>query len=69
MQNRNINVGVIGFGTVGSGTVKVLLNNADVISERLGFGLKLVLVADMDTTTDRGTGRGSPSGSSPVPGS
>lgn len=54
MGNRNIKVGVIGFGTVGSGTVKVLINNAEVMSERLGFGLELALVADMDTTTDRG---------------
>jgi homoserine dehydrogenase len=47
-------VGVIGFGTVGSGTVKVLLNNTDVISERLGFSLELLRVADKDTKTDRG---------------
>lgn len=54
MGNRNVKVGVIGFGTVGSGTVKVLLNNAGVMSERLGFSLELARVADKDTKTDRG---------------
>jgi len=54
LGNRNIKAGIIGFGTVGSGTVKVLLNNASVIAERLGFGLELAMVADSDTTTDRG---------------
>lgn len=54
MGKENISVGVIGFGTVGSGTVKVLLNNSAVLSERLGFDMELRRVADMDTTTDRG---------------
>lgn len=54
MGNRIIKVGVIGFGTVGSGTVKVLLNNAKIMADRLGFGLELASVADKDTTTDRG---------------
>ena len=54
LGDRNVKVGVIGFGTVGSGTVKVLLGNADVISERLGFSLELLRVADKDTETDRG---------------
>jgi len=54
LGKRDIKVGVIGFGTVGSGTVKVLLNNAGVMAERLGFGLELAMVADKDTATDRG---------------
>ncbi len=49
-----INVGVIGFGTVGSGTVKLLINNKDVIRDRLGFEVNLKTVADKDTKTDRG---------------
>ncbi|MCK4910898.1 MAG: homoserine dehydrogenase [Thermodesulfovibrionales bacterium] len=54
MGNRDIRVGIIGFGTVGSGTVKVLLNNAETISSRLGFALELKCVADKDTESDRG---------------
>ncbi len=54
MANRDIRVGIIGFGTVGSGTVKVLLDNAETLRWRLGFGLKLKCVADKDTETDRG---------------
>jgi homoserine dehydrogenase len=34
--------------------VKVLRRNADVIAQRLGFPLRLVRVADLDTTRDRG---------------
>jgi homoserine dehydrogenase len=47
-------VGLIGFGTIGTGVVKVLARNADVISQRLGFPLRLVRVADLDTQRDRG---------------
>lgn len=54
MGKDTINVGVIGFGTVGSGTVKVLLNNKDVLRDRLGFDINLKCVADKDTKTDRG---------------
>ena len=49
-----VGVGLIGFGTIGTGVVKVLSENADVISERLGFSLELVRIADLDTQTDRG---------------
>ena len=36
-----INVGIIGFGTVGTGTAKILLENKDVISQRTGFDINL----------------------------
>lgn len=49
-----INVGVIGFGTVGSGTVRILLENAQVLEQRLGFPVVLKRVADKDLKTDRG---------------
>jgi len=49
-----IAVGLIGFGTVGTGVVKVLTTNAGVIRQRLGVPLALVKVADLDLTTDRG---------------
>jgi homoserine dehydrogenase len=49
-----VKVGVIGFGTVGSGTVKVMLGNRDLLGWRLGFDLELKRVADKDTVSDRG---------------
>ena len=50
----SVKVGLIGFGTVGKGVVRVLQQNADIIRERLGFPLVLARVADKDTTSDRG---------------
>lgn len=52
-QSR-VGVGLIGFGTIGTGVVKVLRDNASVIAERLGFPLELVRIADLDLKTDRG---------------
>jgi len=49
-----VGVGLVGFGTIGTGVVKVLERNADVIEQRLGFPLRLVRIADLDTTRDRG---------------
>ena len=49
-----INVGVIGFGTVGSGTVKILLQNRDIIREKTGIDLEVKRIADLDIETDRG---------------
>jgi homoserine dehydrogenase len=49
-----VKVGVIGFGTVGSGTVKVMLGNRDLLRWRLGFDVELKHVADKDTESDRG---------------
>ncbi len=53
MKNR-VGVGVVGLGTIGTGVAKVLIHNADVIQQRLGFALDLVRVADLDLETDRG---------------
>ena len=49
-----VGVGLVGLGTIGTGVVKVLQRNADVIGQRLGFPLRLVRVADLDTERDRG---------------
>ncbi|WP_025209891.1 homoserine dehydrogenase [Hippea sp. KM1] len=38
---ESVNVGLLGVGTVGSGVVKILTNNADIIKKRLGFELNL----------------------------
>ncbi|MGW8273069.1 MAG: homoserine dehydrogenase [Thermodesulfovibrionales bacterium] len=49
-----VKVGIIGFGTVGTGTAKIILGSADVIAARTGIRLALKRVADLDTTRDRG---------------
>ena len=51
---KKIGVAILGFGTVGAGVAKGLLENRDVLAERTGLDLRLVRVADLDTTTDRG---------------
>jgi homoserine dehydrogenase len=47
-------VGLLGFGTIGTGVVKLLQRSADVIRARLGFPLQMVRIADLDTARDRG---------------
>jgi homoserine dehydrogenase len=53
-SGKAVGVGLIGLGTIGTGVVKVLARNAAVISQRLGFPLRLVRIADLDTERDRG---------------
>ena len=49
-----IGVGLVGFGTIGTGVVKLLQRNYDVMRERLGFPLRMLRIADLDTARDRG---------------
>lgn len=49
-----IGVGIIGFGTVGTGVAKILLDNAALITRRVGVPVELRRVADLDITRDRG---------------
>ncbi len=51
---REIGVGIAGFGTVGTGTVKLLLENAELLRKRVGVPIRIVRVADRDTVKDRG---------------
>lgn len=51
---KSINVGLIGFGTVGTGTVRILRENADTIRRRLGAPVVLKRIADLDIKKDRG---------------
>src|SRR6266850_5434967 len=41
---QHVNVGVIGLGNVGSGTLAVLADNADQIALKLGFKLRVTAV-------------------------
>ncbi len=53
MKSR-IGVGIIGFGTVGTGVAQTLLTNAALIRRRIGVPIELVRVADLDIVKDRG---------------
>lgn len=49
-----INVGLIGFGTIGTGVVKALKERAPFLKRKMGVGLNLKKVCDKDITTPRG---------------
>lgn len=51
---KQINVGLLGFGTVGTGVARLLTENRDIITARLGAEVNLKHIADLNTTTDRG---------------
>jgi homoserine dehydrogenase len=51
---KEIKVGLIGFGTVGSGVVKILQRNSRLLEKRMGAKIVLKRVADVDLETDRG---------------
>ena len=46
---KPVNVGLLGIGTVGSGTWEVLNRNASEIERRAGRAIRISHVADMDT--------------------
>ena len=48
-----IQVGLLGIGTVGSGTFKVLQRNQEEIRRRAGRGIAITMVADLDTARAR----------------
>ena len=47
---KPIQVGLLGIGTVGSGTFNVLQRNQEEIRRRAGRGIEIAMVADLDTT-------------------
>ncbi|MBI3600345.1 MAG: homoserine dehydrogenase, partial [Nitrospinae bacterium] len=51
---KSINIGLLGFGTVGTGVIKILQQNSGAIERRLGAKLNLKGIADLDIETDRG---------------
>jgi len=49
-----VKVGLLGFGTIGAGVVKLLRAHRAEIASRAGRPIDLVTIADLDLTTDRG---------------
>ncbi len=50
---KPIQVGLLGIGTVGGGTFKVLRRNQEEIRRRAGRGIEITMVADLDTERAR----------------
>lgn len=53
MAERIVKVGIVGFGTIGTGVVKLITENADNIAARTGIRLELGCVVDIDTESER----------------
>lgn len=50
---KKINIGLIGFGTVGSSVVKILQEKKNLLRQRLGAELVIKKIADRDISTPR----------------
>lgn len=50
---KTAKVAIIGFGTIGSGTARLLLENADRIARHAGRQIELVHIVDKDLTRAR----------------
>ena len=51
---EKIKIGIIGLGTVGTGVIKILQRNHELIQNRLGAPIEIAKIADLDITSDRG---------------
>ncbi|MFW9622072.1 MAG: Gfo/Idh/MocA family oxidoreductase, partial [Macromonas sp.] len=51
---KPIQVGLLGIGTVGSGTFNVLKRNQEEIQRRAGRGIEITMVADLDVARAQG---------------
>lgn len=51
---KQINVGIMGFGTVGAGVARLIIENHDTLAKKTGIDLNLKYIADIDLETDRG---------------
>jgi len=49
-----VNVGLIGFGTIGSGVVETFNRNLDLMEGKVGARIRIKKVVDLDITTSRG---------------
>jgi homoserine dehydrogenase len=51
---KEVGIGLIGFGNIGTGTAKLIRENAELLRRRVGIPLRLRRIADLDTKRDRG---------------
>ena len=50
---KKVNIGIIGFGTIGSGVVKALQERRSLLKEKCGLDISIVRVCDKDLTSKR----------------
>lgn len=50
---KKINIGLIGFGNVGSGVVKILRDRKSLLSEKIGVELEIKKICDKDISSKR----------------
>jgi len=53
MAEQIIKIGLVGFGTIGCGVAKLILEEADSIAAKTGLRLELTCVVDIDTDSPR----------------
>jgi len=53
MAEKVVKIGLVGFGTIGSGVAKLILEEADSIAAKTTLRLKLACVVDIDTESAR----------------
>lgn len=53
MDTKKVRVGLVGFGTIGNGVAKIILESADAIEAKTGVRLELACVVDQNTTSPR----------------
>jgi len=53
-MKKDIFLGLIGFGTIGTGIVRLLQENEEIIKKRLGARLVIKKIVDIDIETSRG---------------
>jgi homoserine dehydrogenase len=53
MNEKVVKIGLVGFGTIGTGVAKLILEDADSIAAKTGLRLELACVVDIDTETSR----------------
>lgn len=53
---KKINIGIIGFGNVGTGVVKILNERKSLLNDKIGLDINIKKICDKDITTKRNVG-------------
>lgn len=53
MDNRQVNIGIIGLGTVGTGVARILLEQKELLKTRSALSFNLKTIVELDWNTDR----------------
>ncbi|MBS1701818.1 MAG: homoserine dehydrogenase [Armatimonadetes bacterium] len=52
-MNHDIRIGMLGFGTVGTGTYRMLVNNRDAITNKVGHAMAITRIGIRDSSKER----------------